>query len=148
MTPTTKPDAVIPAGAFSFSASTPTAVPRDEHYDAVIRAIRDLAALQPGWDSYRGAPVGEEARRRALAFVTTLLTHLDAPVPPPVVGPSPDGGVVLRWVSGDHEVVIIFFGDGGEYSVAHRGCDEILEEGRVGRPESLVQNVIVRYVAR
>ncbi len=141
----TKPDSVVPAGAFR-SSSEPAAVPLDAHYEAVLRTIRDLSALEKGWDSYRGAPVTEEARRRALAFVTTLLTHLDDPVPAPTVGPSPDGGVVFRWVSDEHEVMIVFLSDGGEYSVARPGSDEVLEEGRVGRLESLVQNVISRYV--
>ncbi len=142
----TETDTVVDAPVQIVSLPKKTDIPRDAQYSKVFDQVHALGQLQEGWNSYRGAPIGEEARRRAVAFLATVLTHLDEPVPAPSVGPSPDGGVVFRWDTGDYEVEIVFLREGGEYSVARRGREDLLEEGAIGRPESIVRDLIKKYV--
>lgn len=141
----TRTDTVYQTAVWS---SQPASVCRHPAHERTIAAIDELATLRPGWDSYAAAPIEEAARRRAIAFVTTLLTHLDCEVPVPTVGPSPDGGVVLRWLTSDLDIMVTFLAQGGEYSVVHRDRKELIETGSIGRPESLVRDVISQYVVR
>ena len=112
-------------------------------HQRLLQHIGELEKLQSGWDSYGAIKIEDAARANAVAFVTMLLPRLDAPVPPPVVGPTPDGGVVLRWETSEGEVMVKLLSLGGEYYVAKRGADEVLEEGAVGSLESLA-NAIAR----
>ena len=116
----------------------PRPLVRDAAYVRVLDQINDLKKLLEGWDSYRGNKIDEAARSSAFVFVTMLATHLHNPVPPPVVGPSADGGVVLRWEPPDLEVVVKLLSHGGEYYVARRDEESLLAEGEVGSLESLV----------
>lgn len=141
----TKTDTVYQTAVWS---SQPASVCKHPAHERVIAAIDELANLKPGWDSYDAAPIEEAARGRAIAFITTLLTHLDCDVPAPTVGPSPDGGVVLRWLTSDFDIMVTFFAQGGEYSVVRRDSDELIDTGNIGRPESLVRDVISQYVVR
>lgn len=110
----------------------------DNAYVSVLSQIADLGKLKEGWDSYGGNKIDDAARSNAAAFVTMLVTHLDVPVFPPVVGPSADGGVVLRWEPSDREVVVKLLSHGGEYYVAKRDEENLRYEGEVGSLESLV----------
>lgn len=121
-------------------------VPRSLAYDHVFSKIRRLG-VGDDWDSYGGRSIPEAARHRALTFVTTLLAHLDEHPPAPDVGPVPDGGLLFRWLTDDHEVEIVFLADGGEYAVRDRRTGELIDEGEVGRPESLLRDVIREYIA-
>jgi len=49
--------------------------------------LTELAALQPGWDSYGGAPPDPMALRMAGIITTSA----------PSINPSGDGAVLLRW---------------------------------------------------
>jgi len=120
----------------------------DEAYERVLRDIGSLSTLPEGWDSYKGAPISKEAQNRATAFIITLLTHLDWRVPPPTVGPSPTGGVVLRWISSRYDVMLNFLPEGGEYSVVDLQVNEVLDEGLIGRPESVIRDVINRFLPK
>lgn len=121
---------------------------RDSVLHEVVRAISRLSDLKPGWDSYGGALVEEAAQKGAVRFVTMLFTHLDTPVVAPTVGPSADGGVILRWLTGEVEVTFKFFNDVGEYDIANRENGEILKEGVIGRPEALIRDVVVPHILR
>jgi len=122
--------------------SGPSALPRGPAYDRVIEEVNKMEELGGGWDSYGAAPISVEARRRAIVFVSTLLTHLDRSGSAPTVGPSPDGGVVFRWVSDKYDVIVTLLADGGEYSVVDLAKNNVIEEGQVGRPESLVRDIV------
>lgn len=141
----TETGVVVPPKVIPPSGSS--ALPRGPAYDRVIEEVSKMEELGGGWDSYGAAPISVEARRRAIVFVSTLLTHLDRPVPAPAVGPSPDGGVVFRWVSDKYDVMVTLLADGGEYSVVDLAKNNVIEEGQVGRPESLVRDIIKPYVA-
>lgn len=117
----------------------------DKAYLNALSQITELGKLQEGWDSYRGNKIDEAARSNASAFVTMLATHLHNPVPPPVVGPSADGGVVLRWEPPDLEVVVKLLSHGGEYYVARRDEESLLAEDEVGSLESLV-DIIAKFL--
>lgn len=60
----------------------------------VFAALKRLAALQPGWDSYGAASLSPIAARRLLSFAPVLLPP-DAPEP--TVIPTRGGGVQLEW---------------------------------------------------
>ncbi len=110
-------------------------------YLQILDQIHALGKLPEGWDSYGASRVDEEARTNAARFATMLVTHMDAPVPVPVVGPSAEGGVILRWESGDLEVVVKVLKKGGEYYVARRDRDDLVDEGEIGRLEALVSRL-------
>jgi hypothetical protein len=108
----------------------------------VLQQIDDLASLQDGWDSYGGSRPTEGARTRAKVLMATLYTRLGRGVPRPTVGPSADGGVVLRWRGPQYDVMLTVLADGGEYSVVDRRSDKVVSEGEIGFPDALVRDVI------
>jgi len=124
----------------------PVPILRDPAYLRVLDQISDLGKLQEGWDSYGGNKIEEPARSNAVALLTMLATHLEYPTPPPVVGPSADGGVVLRWEPSGLELVVKLRSRGGEYYVAKRDEESLLAAGEIGRLESIV-NTIAKYLA-
>lgn len=111
------------------------------NYVEVVEEITGLSKLKAGWDSYGAEPVDEGARNRAVAFVTMVATHLDLPVPPPIVGPSVNGGVVLQWHLGNREIVVTISANGGEYYVAERAGDRVDAEGEVGNLDAFVKKL-------
>lgn len=130
-------------------ASTP--VPRAAAYDQVIAKLRRLPEqAKEDWDSYGGHSVPPAACQQALNFITALLAHLDLDEHPPApeLGPVPEGGVVLRWMTPNYEVELTFLAESGEYTVRERGTADVVAEGEIGRPESLLRDVIKAYVAR
>lgn len=110
-------------------------------YVRLLDQIHNLGKLSEGWDSYGASRISDEARTNAVRFVAMLVTHSDEPVPVPAVGPSVEGGVVLRWELGDVEVMVRLLSKGGEYFVAKRDEDELLAEGDIGRFEALVERL-------
>jgi hypothetical protein len=103
--------------------------------------ITGLPLLPRGWDSYGADPVSERAMHRAIAFLTMLATHPERSIPPPVVGPSVNGGVVLQWDIGTREVVVTLLPDGGEFYVAERDSHEAAIEGEIGDLEASIRRI-------
>ncbi len=118
---------------------------QDPAYLDALKQIANLGNLREGWDSYGANRIDEKARSNAVAFIAMLAPRLLPPVPPPVVGPTPDGGVVLRWEPVGGEVMVKLLARGGEYYVAKRDEDKVLEEGEVGHLESLAE-AIARFL--
>lgn len=143
----TLPNEVSPPTPLKGPGKLPATVSKDHpDYRFVFQQIASLGKLKKGWDSYGGAPIPKEAQRRAVAFLGTLLTHIDRRVPPPTVGPSASGGVVLRWVTESYDVILTFLASGGEYSVVDRARDAVVVEGQVGRPETLIRDVVKPFL--
>jgi hypothetical protein len=63
----------------------------------LIAAIDHLKELQPGWDSYDGAPVDLATREHAKTFVAKASRVLGNAFWAPKIGPTADGGVTLLW---------------------------------------------------
>lgn len=116
-------------------------------YRAAVRQIEDLKSLPAGWDSYGAKAIEPIARENAIAFLTMVATHIDKPLPEVVVGPSANGGVVLRWEPGSLEVVVTLLSRGGDYYVAERDGDRVIEDGDVGSLEACVK-LISQYLVR
>jgi hypothetical protein len=115
-------------------------------YARAFRDIEQLATLTPGWDSYGAPAIGEQARLRAARLLSMIATHLDERVPSPTVGPSASGGAVLRWLSEEHEVVAEILDEGGSCAVVTRETDKVVQEGPIDHFDSLLQDVIRRYL--
>lgn len=111
-----------------------------------VAEIQELSRLPDGWDSYGARAVEVEAQGRAVALLAMLVNHIEGPVAPPTVGPSVNGGVVLRWEPGDREVVVTLLADGGDYYVADREGDHVWAEGEVGSLDPFVRR-LARYLA-
>lgn len=102
---------------------------RDRHpYQSLLTEVEQLRAVPRGWDSYRGDPVDEIAVQRAVGLIARFQDLME-PVPRPVIGPTADGAVVLRWELDDRDVDIVFRRVGGRYLIAKPDTDEIFEEG-------------------
>jgi hypothetical protein len=93
---------------------------------AVIEEILALSRRAFGWDTYRGAKVDPQAQQMAIRIVDSF--PLLGYVPRPMVGLAPDGGVILQWLTSDREIDLHFHAGGGDYLVARRGSDEVIEE--------------------
>lgn len=106
-----------------------------------VREIGELERLPEGWDSYGAKAVSEAARHRAVALLTMLASRMDGPLFPPVVGPSVDGGVTLRWEPRDLEVVVTLLPCGGEYYVAPRDGDRVTAEDEIGSLEAAAKRL-------
>jgi hypothetical protein len=113
-------------------------------YASVVAQIRKLGDLPPGWNSYRASKIEENAQRKAITFVNSL-ANLGRSVPLPSVAPTPNGGVALHWYPRDLEVEIIFLPRGGEFSVARRKSEEVVEEGSIDSLD-LLKDIVGRYV--
>jgi hypothetical protein len=112
----------------------------------LLKAIESLGNLEAGWDSHGSLPVSAEARRKAADLLMTLF-RAGSRAPIPVVGPTPDGGVVLQWRGKPFEVEIIFLASGGEYSVFDRDSEKFLaDEHHLPSPELLVKDIFPKYL--
>jgi hypothetical protein len=109
-----------------------------------------LGQIPEGWDSYGGHAVSPGARQQALMFITSLLAHVDREQQPPApeVGPIAEGGVLLRWLTAEREIELAFFASGGEYTVRDRKTGNVIDEGEIGRPESLLRDVFKEHFAQ
>lgn len=125
-----------------------TRVPRTPAYDQAIAKIHHLAEVPQGWDSYGGDAVSAAARQQALTFITSLLAHVDPEKQPPApeVGPTVEGGVLLRWLTGDREIELVFLATGGDYTVRERSTGDVVDEGEIGSPESILRDVVRAHV--
>lgn len=104
-------------------------------YQEVIRDILALGHRPAGWNSYRAPKIAEQVQLRAIELVARFDDLGSASVPPPDVGASPVGGVVLRWLTDEGEVEIHFTTSGGEYSVTRKDGQVI--EGDLGHLDPL-----------
>lgn len=115
-------------------------------YSETLDQIDKLADLDRGWNGYRAGRITDEARIRARSLVE-MLPNLPGPVPAPSVAPTPNGGVQLRWVTASKEIEIIFVAGGGEYSVAARGSDDIIDGGSIHAVDPL-KDIVRDHVVR
>jgi hypothetical protein len=111
----------------------------------------DILALQKrakGWNSYDADPARPEALLGAVELINSFW-KLGAMVPRPAVGLSPEGTVVLRWLTSELEVEMEFRGHNrGEYSVVKRGSRELLREGSLNSVDPLKDVVKVFVLDR
>ena len=112
-----------------------------QRFERALDEIRTLETLREGWDSYNAPAIAPEVRSRACAFMTMLATHLGSRVSLPVIGPTPAGGVMLRWDDSNREVEVTFLRTGGEYSIVDGETGEVVQEGDVGRPEGVLRAI-------
>ena len=106
-------------------------------YQAVIAELTGLRQLERGWDSYDAESVNRDALINAIEFVNQFRS-LSEPVPPPAVGVAPDGGVIMRWVTVDREVDVVYRpGYGGTFAVLRRDTRDIVREGNLGNVDPL-----------
>ncbi|MGH7411131.1 MAG: hypothetical protein ACREJ6_08775 [Candidatus Methylomirabilis sp.] len=114
----------------------------DHDYFVAQQKITAMRDLKPGWNSYRGAPIGDGARGRAMRLLE-LLRAENTPVPG--VGPTPDGGVQLAWslpsARGQLELEVTLLDSGGEYSFGYRDEDGFIAEGRVESVEVIASEL-------
>lgn len=108
----------------------------------VINEIIALGNRPHGWNSYGASKVAPTAQLHAIDLVSRF-EDLGEQVPPPDVGASADGGVILRWEAHDGDVEIVFMPDGEEYSVSHG--DRTIAAGRVAGLDPL-KDVVRKYV--
>lgn len=73
--------------------------------EALAARFEELAALDPGWDTYGSRPIDRDALREGQAFVERLLQQH---IPIPSIVPVPDGGVQLEWSAGAVELELEF----------------------------------------
>jgi len=115
---------------------------RPEHpYSSLIDEILALSKRQPGWNSYGARPITAEAQLAAIALVNSFYDR----VPLPTVGGAPNGGVVLRWLTPDREIELLFAAAESEYSVLRRDTGELVVEGRL-HDVDLIKNLIQDHV--
>lgn len=96
-------------------------IPSEPLYGDVARQVQELAHLHRGWDGHDALPPRPEAIREALVFLTDLETFYLGLVPVPVVGPTPDGGVVFVWRRATSEAEITFLEPGlAEFALSDR----------------------------
>ena len=98
-------------------------------YRGIFDDILALAKRPQGWNSYDADQAVKDAIIDALGLVNSF-HKLGRIVPPPDVGLSPDGALVLRWLLPDLEVEIECRGLSlGEYSVVRRDRHTVIAEG-------------------
>ena len=66
---------------------SPPAMTQERTMTETTDRLAELAALEPGWDSYGGRPPDPLALRMARTITTSA----------PTISPSGDGAVLLRW---------------------------------------------------
>lgn len=119
------------------------AVDRQHPHRGVITELVQLGERKRGWDSYDGAEVDREALLVAIGVVNRLEDV--GRVPEPEVGSLADGRVLLRWLTDDREVEMLFQQHGGTFVVRRRDNDVIVEEKSLGRVDVL-KDVIAAHV--
>ena len=99
-----------------------------EYLGPSLAQISRLGQLVEGWDSYGARRVEAEARENAAKFLRSLY-GIGVPVPPPIVGASPSGAVVLQWLLPHIEIYTEISSDLYEFYVARPDQDRVLQEG-------------------
>lgn len=87
--------------------SVRTAVHPPAPIQAAIRAAQELAALAPGWNSYRAEAISDRAIAAAIQFLLEVASDVPALASPSVV-PTVRGGVQLEWHAGGVDVEVEF----------------------------------------
>ena len=113
-------------------------------YSHVVQEIKKLSELDGGWNGYRAGRILPEAQQQAISFVGRF-SDLPVRIPAPSVAPTPNGGVALHWLSADHEVELIFLAAGGEYLVAQRGREDVVDAGAMDHVDPL-KDIVQAYV--
>lgn len=103
-------------------------------YAHVVAQLDELFRLGPGWDGHDAAPVERTSVARAKGFLIELHNRYQGLVPPPMVGPLPDGGVALVWRTEKKEVEIDFIDNGSV-------IDSAVTDRHGERPEEFQERV-------
>ena len=111
-----------------------------ECYRPALAQIGRLAELNEGWDSYGANRIDTEAIGAAVRFLG-LLHGKGVPVAPPIVGPSPSGGVALQWFLPQFEIFTEISSEAAEFYVARSDEDEVFLEGTAGKLEELASTI-------
>lgn len=113
-------------------------------YAHVVEEIKNLSELDGGWNGYRAGRILPAAQQAAIGFVGRF-SDLPIRIPAPSVAPTPNGGVSLHWLSGDREIELIFLAKGGEYLIAQRGQDDVIDAGAMDQVDPL-KDIVQAYV--
>ncbi len=119
-------------------------------YSEAASHLEKLTALQRGWDGHGAEPVAPGAVARALEFLRGLDISYRGAVPPPAVGPLPDGAVTLVWRDKDQEVEITFANSGEtiEYAVSDREARRPTEFQERVSMDFFLSVIVPQYLAR
>ena len=110
---------------------------RFEWLDATLLRVNELMSLGKNWDSYGAYPVTGDA---AGSLLSLLLPMLPEAAEPPVLVPTPTGGIQASWDGGEHEVeVVIESGQDISVYYAHDGLEEEFYLGSSEAMSRLVQ---------
>ena len=75
-----------------------------EWINRVEGRLSSLMRLGPDWDSYGAAAISHEIVRSAYGFI--LFLAAESRIPEPEISPTRNGGVLLEWHNGDHELEV------------------------------------------
>lgn len=93
----------------------------------VFRALTEMEALPPNWDSYGSPPPHPSALRTARQFLAGVPA---VGIPAPKVTAVPGGGVGLHWRVAERDLEIEFLPDGkAEFLKSVGGDESSSEEG-------------------
>lgn len=74
--------------------------------DQAVGEILELSKLEPGWDSYKGVPVGKALAGYAISVLTNLVT---GSTPRGSVHPLSGGGLQVEWHRDGNDLEITFY---------------------------------------
>jgi hypothetical protein len=116
-------------------------------YYELFEQIVAIAKRPKGWNSYDA----DVAIPTALIGVVELINSfrlLSTIVPIPSVGLSPDGAVVLRWLTSEYEIELAYRAlHAGEYTVLRRGTGDTIKEGSLSELDPL-KDLVDTFVVR
>lgn len=119
----------------------------DKQYREFLDDVFALGKRPKGWNSYDADPAIPEALLAAAELINSFW-RLNGTVPRPAIGLSPDGAVILRWLTPKIEIEMAFSGrNTGEFSVVRRDSREVVREGPLG-PVDPLKDVVDTYVMR
>ena len=122
-------------------------VVRDHPYVGLMKTLVALSERTKGWDAYDGDPVMTEALLGALQLAASLPRLGEIPLP--AAGLAPDGAVVLRWLTPDQEIELVYRGQrAGEYSVADRATQDVILEGSLRDIVDPLKEIVDPYVGQ
>ncbi|MBI4484091.1 MAG: hypothetical protein HY652_14540 [Acidobacteria bacterium] len=111
-----------------------------ESFGASLAEISRLAERGEGWDSYGASRIEPQARENAVQFLR-FLQAIGGRVPPPIVGASASGVVVLQWLSAESEVYVEIAKTTFEYYVARPDQDAVIIEGALNELKDLASRL-------
>jgi hypothetical protein len=109
--------------------------------------IDELKELAPDWDSYGADAPRLSAREDAKRLVYDLARTLGRQFVPPVVGPTPDGGVVLIWRRAGRPKLEVFI---SPYEPPHYAVLQdrrLVDKGPLKEPAAILPILIRHYAA-